>query len=287
MKKINKDSGNRLVLEGESTNIEEVKGIMKMRKNWWLRMNRELITVLALTFALLMAASAVQAGCPATNSTADTDKDGLSDGLECAGITLPVSGLVPYCGDSVGGPVGCLHPDIPDLFVVIERANTSNLPAGNILQYLTLVTAHEIDKEDVSTTYVIPGTDPVQKALVIVEVSEAGAGGGYLGELPWGNLPNTITGYIYTQDIVDYVTSKGGTLAHAETYMQYVLAHEFGHGMRLAPKYNSRYDGYHYSIRDDVVMQENAVVSTKGGSAPSFYFPADWGTDSEAAYKLK
>ena len=133
----------------------------------------------------------------------------------------------------------------------------------------------------------IPGTVPVQRALLINENTTAGAGGGYMGELPWGVPPNITIGSIYTRDIVTYVTSKGGTSAQAETYMKYVLAHEFGHGMKLAPSYNSRYNGYHYSTRDDVVMQENAVVSTKGGSAPTFYFPTSWGVDSQAAYKLK
>ena len=194
MKKINKDTGNWQVLKAENIIMREVKTIMDKQKNWWLGINRGLMTVLALTLLLLMAATAAQAGCPAANDTADTDNDGLSDQLECTtGITLLSGETVPPCPGT--GPHGCVHPDIPDLFIVIVRASPSLLPTTDLLEFFDIVTGHEIHEGDVGTLLEIPGTVPVQRALKISENTTAGAGGGYLGELPWGVPPNITIGH--------------------------------------------------------------------------------------------
>src|SRR3989442_4393116 len=65
-----------------------------------------------------------------TDPTADSDQDGLTDYLECHGITLADGTAVPSCVTAPAGTIrsSCLDPNSKDLFAVYAPA-----PSGSLL----------------------------------------------------------------------------------------------------------------------------------------------------------
>jgi len=155
----------------------------------------------------------------------DRDGDGFSDDIEgLTGITLPphfrLAGTdnvtLTVCSDPADRETPCVHPDRPDLFVVINRASQSNIPPAPyadsaqdplaILRGFTdangnPVVPHELELVDPSTTPPSREIAEGQNAVVVNELLDADFGP--LGFAPTGGTPNTTSGTVslYTERI--------------------------------------------------------------------------------------
>lgn len=241
---------------------------MKQQNNMAIGRKWGLMTLLlALSFCLMAGSVMAQVDCNNPGDT-DSDGDGLTDVQECNGIVLT--------GDI---QVTNLDPDRRDLFVILKKATTGSILAtiefDPFATLRDLVNVHEISESQLDVNGTVNGT---QHAAILLEKPAEGAGGGYFGEMPWGTPNQGNVGQVYTGDIHNFVYGLGGSDADFAAYVQYVIAHEHGHGLKLTPTLISRYDGYHYATRKKVVMSESATVSTKKGV--SFTIPATWHADS-------
>lgn len=152
----------------------------------------------------------------------DSDGDGFFDDTERGGITLPSSfrlagtngTSLTVCSDPTDLVNPCVHPDRPDLFVVINRASPSNIPSPSydtsnpdplaILRGFTdangnPVVPHELELVDPS----LPSREIAdgQNAVIVNELLDANFGA--LGFAPTGGTPNTTSGTVslYTERI--------------------------------------------------------------------------------------
>jgi len=168
----------------------------------------------------------IDEGC---GGVGDADGDGFLDTTEEAGIILPtdfkiagtVSGTsLPVCSDPADIVTPCVHPDRPDLFVVINRASSSNIPSPSydasnpdplaILRGFTdangnPVVPHELELVDPSTPPPSREIADGQNAVIVNELLDADYGP--LGFAPTGGTPNTTSGTVnvYTVRISDEV----------------------------------------------------------------------------------
>lgn len=248
-------------------------------------------TALALAFLLAAAPSWAAVTCATTESTstADADGDGYTDFEECGGITIYGTQVtVPACpGENTTYPaLGCLDPDKKDLFVILVRAASSNIPADGLSSINVLgAVLHEVPVE---VSGLMPYTNITynQKASKIVESLDTN--GTDFGEMPWGTPNSTSSGSIYTQRIIDFVNGKEG--ADKPTvyipYIREVLAHEVGHGLRLTSAFSSKL-GYHEANTTPGTIMQQAVVYTGRRAPYTWYIPTAWSGASISGYRLK
>lgn len=248
---------------------------------------------------------------------ADADNDGFTDFQECGGITLANKTPFPSCVASTGNPTPpsdrrlCLHPDTKDLFAIYAPAAASLLPAGykpfdpGIVYGVTFtgfeqlfVTVHQITPAQAFPDRSVTSASP-QKAVKVAESLDTS--GTILGYCQWGTPLGLDGCTIYTQRILNFVSSTCGTLpvvtggGAASTldqvflaYAKHAFLHEVGHSTGgLAATYNSSYGGYHYKCGAGSRMEQCVTYSTKGGKC-SFKIAPGWNTSLDpAAVKLK
>jgi hypothetical protein len=253
---------------------------------------------------------AVDEGCGG-GSEADSDGDGFLDATENAGITLP-SGLVlaannnnylPACDGAIDETL-CVDAGRPDVFVVIDRAAASNLPAppyasavddplailrGFVDASGAPVVPHELVKTANNAPREIADG---QNAVIVTEMLDTDFGP--LGFAPTGGTPNTTSGEVdlYTARIRNEVVKlctqaticdKNGCADYAvnicqdesgavvgisalqNLYTQNVLAHETWHVCSLAPSDNAEVILYHFNPNTGWVMEQS--IGAKGTKA--------------------
>ena len=252
----------------------------------------------------------------------DTDQDGFTDYQECSGITLAISGrLVPSCVATDTGTQlersSCVHPDSSDLFVIYATAPQGSLlteisePFKTVTAYgVTFsglsalgVTIHQISPLDVGADRTVTGLlelpHPLLSAQKAVRITEdLDTSGATLGYCQYGT-PNGLDGCaIFTQRIMNFINStcaglnivqNDGAASDAQSvfkaYATHTILHEVGHTIGgLAPKFNSRYGGYHYS--SGTIMEQYVVVTTKRGC--KFAIGNEWNLSLDpSAVRLK
>jgi hypothetical protein len=258
----------------------------------------------------------IDEGCVVTGD--DRDGDGFYDsteGIEGAGISL-----LPYfkiagtdithlntCSDPSDQETPCVHPDRPDLFIIINRASPSNIPSDPlaILRKFTdengnPVVPHELELVDPNTPLASREIADGQNAVVVNELLNADFGP--LGFAPTGGTPNTTSGTVslYTERIKSEVLrlcggypddypivicdNKGcydydvgtcqnedgsvNTIPGLQTlYIQNVLAHETWHVCDLAPSDSAEVTLHHYNPNTGRVMEQS--IGSKATAAKS------------------
>lgn len=270
------------------------------------------VMAVAVGGVLLLPAPSQAVTCP-TASTADFDLDGFTDTQECTGITtLGVTPLaVPSCtAADLADPAlrkNCLDPNTKDLFVILNKAVSSNLDAylgtADPLAVLrkTLgegglgITVHQITNDNAVNTPSSTTTDrrlvattnatTFQKALRITEnLATAQTATGVCTQGTPNKLDRCI---VYTQKIVNVVNSTcagktcvlspAGLSLDADqirnviaNYFQDTIAHELSHALSLAPTYNSKLGGNHYKTGTNVVMDQSVYYSAAGSTVTWF-----------------
>jgi hypothetical protein len=238
----------------------------------------------------------------------DRDGDGFFDDTELGGITLPDGFILAgtngtslgICSDPADKVSPCVHPDRPDLFVIINRASPSNIPSDPlaILRGFTdangnPVVPHELELVDTSTPPASRVIADGQNAVIVNELLDANFGA--LGFAPTGGTPNTTTGAVslYTERIkseVDRLCGQDpnypiticdrfgcynyevGTCQNEDgsvnttsglqaLYIQNVLAHETWHVCALAPPDSAEVTLFHFNPNTGWVMEQS--IGTK------------------------
>src|SRR5712691_11029207 len=266
--------------------------IMKNRQRAGSRGLMALAAAVALVAAFAVwAASPTQAWgavtCPLIETGVDSDGDGFTDFQECNGIFLADGSFFPSC---VLHAPPCLDPNTKDLFVIYAPAASGSLlpvpfnPFGPYTAYgvtfngLTAlqITVHQIGPAQANADRTVTSVSP-QKAVRVAESIDTN--GTILGNCQWGT-PGGLDGcVIYTQRIMNFITSTCGTNAIVTSsgvasnandvflaYAVHTFLHETGHttgGMTAA--YNSSYGGYHYKCGAGTMMEQCVTYSTKGG----------------------
>ncbi len=198
----------------------------------------------------------------------------------------------------------CVDPNRPDLFVIINRASTSNIPMppyadtdddplailrGFINDSGMPVVPHELRKVANNAPREIADG---QNAVIVNELLDADFGA--LGFAPTGGTPNTTSGEValYTERIKNEVNnlcsqaticdrngcavypvgtcqnedgSVIGIPALQYRYTQNVLAHEAWHVCSLAPSDNAAVILYHFNPNTGWVMEQS--IGAKGTKA--------------------
>jgi hypothetical protein len=241
--------------------------------------------VVALTFAML----------PKNVRAQDTDNDGFTDEVELAGITLHDGTFVPSCPET--GSVGCMDPNVKDLFIILVSATPTNIPA-NALEFISKshaqgglgIVIHQIDLSQAADDRSITSTS-TQKAIKVMEdLDPSGNVLGYAQQGTPNGLDNTV---IYTQRIINHIDEvcTDSSICHESAgserpelygiYIRQTLAHEVGHLTGLAVDYNARFGGNHYKTGSNVMMDQSVKYTNKGGKV-TFYVPQVYSTESQA-----
>jgi hypothetical protein len=257
--------------------------------------------VVAVPASAAVDCATVLGGSPADPT--DTDNDGLTDYQECVGVTLADATVIPTCGIPRSA---CLDPNTKDVFVIFAPAPPPNslLPARPFDEHtvygLTFtglsglgVTVHQVSPGQAAADRTIVGS---QKAVQIAENLDTS--GSILGYCNWGT-PNGLDGcVVYTQRIKSFVYATCGTRdvitaardpsnrdAVALAYSIRTVLHETGHSLGgLAPTYDSRSGGYHYT--SGTIMEQFATYSAK--KTCKFNIAPEWNlTLDPPAVKLK
>lgn len=271
-----------------------------------------LIAAGALVVALILAVFPNQAGA-AVDCTAvlaagetgvDSDNDGFTDFQECSGITT--AGTTPttflLCAPNPPDRTQCVDPNSKDLFVIYAPvASGSLLPAG--LNPFGVVTAYGVTFNGLSalgiTVHVLtPGQAATDRTVTSVSTEKAvraaeslDTNGTILGNCQWG-MPGGLDGcVIYTQRIMNFITSTCAGLAIvtpagaasdanqvALAYAVHTFLHETGHSTGgMTATYNSSYGGYHYKCGAGTLMEQCVTYSTKAGKC-TFNMSTGWNT---------
>ena len=259
--------------------------------------------VVALVLAVIPGQGWAAVTCPATETGADFDGDGLTDFQECNGITLADGSVVPPC-PSPGGRSACLDPNTKDLFVIYAPATAGSLlpvgfnPFGSVTAYGVAfngltdlgITVHQITPAQAAADRSVTS---VEKAVRVAESLDAN--GSILGYCQWGT-PSGLDGCtIYTQRIKNFINSTctglqivtpagiGTTVDDAFlAYAIHTFLHETGHTTGgMTATYNSSYGGYHYKCGAGTLMEQCVTYSTKGGKC-KFNMSTGWNTTLDA-----
>ena len=238
----------------------------------------------------------------------DLDCDGFLNTEEDGGIELPpgltlldgTTTFLPNFDDALPGTPReeCVHQDTPDLFVILAPETLIHIPADP-LEFVSEpqvndglgITVHLL-KSSVTNRNITSS----QKAAKITE--DLDPVGNVLGFANQGT-PNQIDlAVIYTQRIINHVNSvcAGASQCKDDTgatgddlhykYIKHTLAHEFGHLLDLASKYDKKFGGHHYRTGTGVFMDQS-VKYTKKGDKVIFYIGTTYTSDDQSKYKLK
>jgi hypothetical protein len=231
----------------------------------------------------------------------DFDQDGFLNVEECAGliksppeVNLTVYGFLPGCSD-------CLDPAVPDLFVILNRASPSHIPANpfwhvskppadgglginvHVIEYSEALDLLQhgrmvIDRGGTSMSF--------QKA---VQVNESPSASPIFGRVDaqWGTPNGLDTVWIWTNAIMDFIDDKCGNVPCIDdttqarptlpfddslyaVFIRNTLAHEIGHDIKLRKDYNSRFGGWHQSTKDMKMMSQSVDFRTRRTSVTWF-----------------
>jgi hypothetical protein len=272
-----------------------------MRNKQGIKLNIALVLLLA-AVTLMLSTQALSARTIAeicADPAGDDDKDGFTNGQECAGLTKSstVAFNYPSCYNFNNNNNQwernnisrdqCLDPASKDLFVELVPVTKTDTNVGSILPVDPLyyvnctgqgclgITAHRIgvgsffpDLTPISSTiatsdrYVIIGQ---QKALRVTEVATIGS---IFGNTPSptgaARTPPTASdeSRVYTYKIKKTVTDllKVDNPDTYNDYIRHTIAHELGHSMNLWIKSDVKYNGYHMPPATSHKHMESAVV---------------------------
>jgi hypothetical protein len=251
-----------------------------------------LIGVVMLSLVFLIANAQAQVA-------GDSDNDGFTDAQENPpGITLFNGGTIfPPCLATALATDPCVHPLSPDLFIILAPAATGSLlPSGplNIIpSLLPGFGVHQITSAQASQDRLVTSVSP-QKAVRITESLDT-------NDVIWGRSlfqgnPNSAgEATVFTQRIKNAIISayqQAGVVnaaaqqADIDKCIRHTIAHEAGHNTLIASQYNSRYGGYHYSASTQVVMSQNATITSKGGKV-TVVCPQVYASPDAAGFRLK
>jgi len=258
----------------------------------------------------LVPARAEAVGCPATTPAGtDSDGDGFTDEQECAGIALnqgTARNVPPFPSCFTSGVrntlprSACVHPDEPDLFVIVVPAASTLIPtnASNALNATPPPAFDQISKSrelgglgiaihQLTASQAKSSSDSndrrvtdvsTQKAVRVTEATDDLASGTVLGQATNGTPNTTGKVVVWTLRILQHVNevrAAAGLAALTGTdatvvvpYIKQVIAHELGHVMgplaNVDSKTAQRYGGKHYAPSDNVIMSQ--YVTNTGGT---------------------
>jgi len=248
-----------------------------------------------------------------TSATSDADGDGISDFVECNGLTT--AGTVPLNISSTQ-----LNPNAKNLFVILVRAATSTIP-DNPFEFVTnpktggtTGVGLGINVIQIANNNAIISTDstdrivfrppagvsfPPTYAVRVTENTADLSTGAVLGQATNGTP--TTTGKIVVWPVrilqnVNQIRAAAGLRAVTATdpvvvkYIKQVIAHEMGHVM--GPMANvdattaSLYGGAHYAPTPGLIMSQY-VTSDEILGVNSGTLPDDFTSGDQSALKLK
>jgi hypothetical protein len=234
----------------------------------------------------------------------DVDNDGFPDSIEQSGFNLSL-GLTNIDGtigvsQCLAGALAtdpCVHPSGPDLFVILVPATPSLIPSNPLLIVPTLLTgllgAHQLTQASATTGRIVT-TLSAQNAVRITESLDT-------NDVIWGRSlfqgnPNSAgEATVFTQRIKTAIINayqQAGVVdttrqqADIDKCVRHTTAHESGHNTLIASQYNSKYGGYHYSASTQVVMSQNATITTKPGKV-SVICPQVYASPDATGFRLK
>jgi hypothetical protein len=235
---------------------------------------------------------------------ADSDDDGIPDYVETQGITLTLDKTYTYplCPQNPTPEqrIACVDPSTKDLFVVLAQAAGGYFGGlSDPLEYVTKsvsagglpITVHLIRLPAPDTSNRFLSFSSAEKYVRITEsMDPTMANPPVLGSSTCGT-PDQDLGTVYTQRIVNHLTSVFGTTLDStlrDTYIMHTIAHELAHMVGpLAPVYNANLGGYHYaSAANDQIMNQS-VFYTGTGSSAVFYIGTSYTSTDQAGIKLK
>jgi len=272
------------------------------------------LAVLLLSAVPVQSWAAVNCATVTSSTTTDSDSDGFTDFQECNGITLVDGTSFPSCvyPTAIANRRTCVHPDSKDLFVIVAPAATGSLLRADYAPFTGPtyygITFHPLDDLGVTVHQITPGQAGSDRSVPsgytqkAVKVSESlDTSGTILGYCQWGT-PTGLDGCtVYTQRIVNFITSTCGTNAIVTAggtpttandlflaYATHTFLHETGHTTGgMTGVYNSSYGGYHYKCGAGTRMEQCVTSSVKGGNC-KFNFSSGWnGTTDSSTIQLK
>ncbi|MHC4277981.1 MAG: hypothetical protein ACYSTI_11775 [Planctomycetota bacterium] len=275
-----------------NTAIKEVTDSMEKRPSIKSMIGLGLLAVAAVFLAMLLTEAPAQG---AVNCTNDLDCDGLTDTEETNGIALN-GGTFPSCVGTSLDRLDCVDPNTPDLFVILLRQASTNIPAD------PLVFVHRPQAEGglgIATheiTLAQAGVDPGKPRSVTlnqnaVQVTESlNTSGEILGVANYGTPNGLDRATVYTQRIINHVTSVYGGATPPDglidTYILHTIAHEIAHMLTLTGDYNKRFGGYHFKTGSGVVLDQSVKYTVKGNKV-TFYIGTVYSDQSKAGATLK
>jgi len=237
----------------------------------------------------------------------DRDLDGFDDALETTtGLPLAV-GSIPAC------PSGATQRDFcvdlgPDLFVILTPVSPSSRlallpidPLGFIPSLRADLGVHNLTPQQAAPDKTVSPTTSQQKAIRILEslAVQTQTSAGSNTDAIWGKAtspgtPNTAGDIIlYTQQIINDIAAKYQAAGipidnnKVNQCITHVIAHETGHNLGpLAPIYNQKLGGYHYSTTQQIVMSQAPVLSQKGSNV-TIVCPNTWSSSDPTSLRLK
>jgi hypothetical protein len=269
-----------------------MKTLSHMQRN----LNLRLTGAVMLSLALLAGNAKAQ--------VVDSDNDGFSDSIETTGFILSLglnnangTNSVSLCGAGALATDPCVHPAGPDLFVILVPATPSLIPSNPLLIVPTLLSgglgAHQLTQASATTSRIVT-TLSGQNAVRVSESLDT-------NDVIWGRSlfqgnPNTAgEATVFTQRIKNAIITayqQAGVInaaaqqADIDKCIRHTVAHESGHNTLIASQYNSRYGGYHYAASSQVVMSQNATITTKPGKV-NVICPQVYASPDAAGFRLK
>lgn len=284
------------------------------RSRWALAVLTGFVLALGLLVSPGTAAAAVN--CSSASTATDSDRDGLSDAHECAGITTagttPKS--FPRCVADANGVIAarenCVDPDSKDVFVIYAPKSTGSLlsalpnpfalldfsctrtdgtswcgTAGIIsLRGLSALglTVHQLTVTQAASDRKVTSVS-TQKAVRVTESLDVSTAD-ILGNCQWG-VPTGLDGcVIYTQRAMNFINTKCNLAGDNTTdrnqvflaYAAFLAIHEVGHSIGGLAPNYNSTFGGYHYATTSGFVMSQSAQYSTQGARCSWYIPSTW-----------
>lgn len=235
----------------------------------------------------------------------DTDGDGISDDVEQSTSVINGFGTISPCLDpDPNGPDRneCWHYQTPDLFVAVQAASPSELPADlyKFVNESLGVATHEVDPSELGPNrYVLDEFgEPVAPAILTIENINPSV---VFGIANIGVPTDGATVTLYSLEMRDWIQEQclgssscadiSGVTGDAlgDLLIQSVAAHEHGHRFRLLSNAIKKVVGNHWQAGTNLILEQFLSVTKKGRTNPTvtFYISQEYSQQAKETFLLK